>query len=186
MQVVTPARGAGSSPLARGPLSALWLTSITNGLIPARAGTTTVFDIYSQNDRAHPRSRGDHNTGAGGVKAPGGSSPLARGPPPNPSQGRTFPGLIPARAGTTFINNIHLRVLRAHPRSRGDHRLLSGIWDWREGSSPLARGPLIKTVTDIIGSGLIPARAGTTFTCTIPGVPGRAHPRSRGDHRVRD
>ena len=33
----------------------------------------------------------------------------------------------------------------------------------KEGSSPLARGPQTNTASEIIGSGLIPARAGTTL-----------------------
>ena len=69
----------GSSPLARGTRPQSGQNAQNWGLIPARAGNTTVFDIYSQNDRAHPRSRGEHARATAVCVLPAGSSPLARG-----------------------------------------------------------------------------------------------------------
>ena len=54
-------------------------------------------------------------------------------------------GLIPARAGTTWVRCLNMLMTWAHPRSRGDHK---GIYSYREGglgSSPLARGPHLLT-----------------------------------------
>ena len=72
---------------------------------------------------------------------------------------------------------------RAHPRSRGDHssetqNRLVGL-----GSSPLARGPHLSQWEDEHVFGLIPARAGTTYSRSLCCRVHRAHPRSRGDHR---
>ena len=90
--------------------------------------------------------------------------------------------LIPARAGTTAYRSPSAARTRAHPRSRGDHKLHIECDLIDEGSSPLARGPHIAYGSAVACVGLIPARAGTT-PGTAPAVPERrAHPRSRGDH----
>ena len=49
------------------------------GLIPARAGSTKVEGLETLEARAHPRSRGEHNTRHRLVALVPGSSPLARG-----------------------------------------------------------------------------------------------------------
>ena len=51
---------AGSSPLARGTLNVFIRLHLLNGLIPARAGNTTLFHLVVAVARAHPRSRGEH------------------------------------------------------------------------------------------------------------------------------
>ena len=90
----------------------------------------------------------------------GGSSPLARGLPPDWRAGVGQPRIIPARAGFTS-NRTHSASPRGdHPRSRGVYTF---AWSTRipsRGSSPLARG-------------LLAVPAGR------PGLQGD-HPRSRG------
>ena len=152
----------GSSPLARGPLSATRTVSDKTGLIPARAGTTGELLESWGSLRAHPRSRGDHCRRGVTFRSPLGSSPLARGPPDTRAAGGEFVGLIPARAGTTCRPTPTRRSEGAHPRSRGDHlprgRRRPRVW----GSSPLARGPHGGVSLVVPRPGLIPARAGTT------------------------
>ena len=92
------------------------------------------------------------------------------------------PGLIPARAGTTFIRRNQICLRRAHPRSRGDHTRSSRSERSISGSSPLARGPPVLLTSADPRTGLIPARAGTTSSETFTKLSPRAHPRSRGDH----
>ena len=93
-------------------------------------------------------------------------------------------GLIPARAGNTNEANNNNNNVRAHPRSRGEHRFSRRATSNSPGSSPLARGtPLShKEITGY--EGLIPARAGNTgigrHTIKVTG----AHPRSRGEHSL--
>ena len=132
----------GSSPLARGLLSAVYSSSGRKGIIPARAGFTPhagqcVMPIWD-----HPRSRGVYAGLLRSASRIAGSSPLARGLPLCST--RTFCSfrIIPARAGFT---------------STGD-------WSAKDndGSSPLARG-----LRDGMGPaysfrGIIPARAGFT------------------------
>ena len=116
------------------------------------------------------------------MPAPSGSSPLARGPPLMSTPHRVGRGLIPARAGTTLRQNLGCTPCWAHPRSRGDHLEMGITKTGGAGSSPLARGPLSAVEDDHGLKGLIPARAGTTYSC-IRGRNGFwAHPRSRGDH----
>ena len=91
-------------------------------------------------------------------------------------------GLIPARAGTTLDRLSSSPVRGAHPRSRGDHSISRFTIAFSGGSSPLARGPLLRRKRDDLSHGLIPARAGTTLAVTVLPKFIRAHPRSRGDH----
>ena len=111
-----------------------------------------------------------------------GSSPLARGPLKPDLDKLTRAGLIPARAGTTLRSRARLWWMRAHPRSRGDHRACDQNHGRGQGSSPLARGPQSTACQYSPCDGLIPARAGTTEHVTKITDAARAHPRSRGDH----
>ena len=93
-----------------------------------------------------------------------GSSPLTRGKrvaPPAPPVG---PGLIPAHAGKTVLDNAEYFTAWAHPRSRGEnlHR--------PESPAPRPR--------------LIPAHAGKTLVYWAAHQMGRAHPRSRGENAM--
>ena len=152
------------------------------GLIPARAGNTTNPPVLSTVTRAHPRSRGEHPKSALYRLLCRGSSPLARGTLVAASRRAFAHGLIPARAGNTRQPEKRTPTLRAHPRSRGEHgsNVLEKLL--REGSSPLARGTLLENATLTGKSGLIPARAGNTARSRWSLEPGRAHPRSRGEH----
>ena len=71
-------------------------------------------------------------------------------------------GLIPARAGNTFVEHAKEIASRAHPRSRGEHYRVFIVVTLRMGSSPLARGTRRGFRDVTAGSGLIPARAGNT------------------------
>ena len=133
-------QGSGSSPLARGGLAAFTDTTKAAGLIPARAGRTSMRAPTSGVHVAHPRSRGADGSARCGPRQGLGSSPLARGGRIPVRRIARMPGLIPARAGRTASRPREPSRQRAHPRSRGadlgrplDH-LAEG------GSSPLARG----------------------------------------------
>ena len=154
----------GSSPLARGPPKGFSKPWVTIGLIPARAGTTSLEAVVFPDFGAHPRSRGDHPLVVLVRFGRAGSSPLARGPPLLEMRGESVQGLIPARAGTTGVAAGAPSRCRAHPRSRGDHSGKPRAATRVNGSSPLARGPRNAQRTFDQKQGLIPARAGTTVT----------------------
>ena len=140
--VTLHALATGSSPLARGPLNRLLHNIDEAGLIPARAGTTSVLNAAFKELGAHPRSRGDHPLKKSVNALMTGSSPLARGPLVANLVAPLLLGLIPARAGTTAESGGFSSFGGAHPRSRGDHITASARANSSGGSSPLARGPL--------------------------------------------
>ena len=156
----------GSSPLARGTLTALEGLDGFGRLIPARAGNTERCSRARRRDPAHPRSRGEHNRVSGLKGFPVGSSPLARGTLANFPVSYAVKRLIPARAGNTLARYIIHPFLSAHPRSRGEHKLRSSQLGDVFGSSPLARGTPRLEHCPCYGVRLIPARAGNTVHVT--------------------
>ena len=110
--------------------------------------------------------------------------------------------IIPARAGSTTSHRNGSRSSGDHPRSRGEH-----VEDWYGfsvvvGSSPLARGALLRCCRSVPGcgssplargargrrrrrrsrEGIIPARAGSTCPSRPSAERVADHPRSRGEH----
>ena len=152
------------------------------GLIPARAGNTLLLKATSFSCRAHPRSRGEHNIYRDTEFLQLGSSPLARGTPSPWVLRYCRVGLIPARAGNTPYPVQRSAMQRAHPRSRGEHVLVVGLYRSFLGSSPLARGTQPACCLFASWDRLIPARAGNTLGPRWRHHPHRAHPRSRGEH----
>ena len=135
-------------------------------------------------ERAHPRSRGEHGEPGNAEQEEKGSSPLARGTHLALQVAEDSGGLIPARAGNTTKRCACSLMSWAHPRSRGEHiDLPPGAYTAR-GSSPLARGTPIMLMMTSCTTGLIPARAGNTHKNRAATQLSRAHPRSRGEHIV--
>ena len=99
MGFTPPKSVSGSSPLARGTSSAAYSLRGTTRLIPARAGNIALAPAAGSAGTAHPRSRGEHETGNYFPSSPLGSSPLARGTSPRSPFRSWLPRLIPARAG---------------------------------------------------------------------------------------
>ena len=92
------------------------------------------------------------------------------------------PGLIPARAGSTQQRASRASLCGAHPRPCGEHLQASSPWRNILGSSPPVRGAPLWVLRSSTGSGLIPARAGSTVS-RAGGEPGSgAHPRPCGEH----
>ena len=113
---------AGSSPLTRGKRIGSDDLQAVLGLIPAHAGKTELTVLVYDDQRAHPRSRGENDAGGphlGGLARlipahagktitqaslktdEAGSSPLTRGKRVAPEQQVARDGLIPAHAGKT-------------------------------------------------------------------------------------
>ena len=91
----------GSSPLARGLRPWFSAVSFALGIIPARAGFTTIAMSSTEITADHPRSRGVYRFQSRPPSFVEGSSPLARGlhlPGVGDERGQ---GIIPARAGFT-------------------------------------------------------------------------------------
>ena len=172
----------GSSPLTRGKPDSPAAPPSRGGLIPAHAGKTTYRAGVQLTARAHPRSRGENQAPDGGQGGDEGSSPLTRGKQVLSESHTAGLGLIPAHAGKTLLGTPPQDEDEAHPRSRGENvigQLLSAVG---EGSSPLTRGKHRTHHLPGRRRGLIPAHAGKTQTTGARRMPGRAHPRSRGEN----
>ena len=157
-----PARTSGSSPLARGTLAVTLDNLSGQRFIPARAGNTLFRRTWPTGRTVHPRSRGEHRRPPRPATTGTGSSPLARGTHHalRPElEGHRF---IPARAGNTALCESADVGEPVHPRSRGEHLVASATALSPAGSSPLARGTLLRGVGESSGQRFIPARAGNT------------------------
>ena len=154
-------------------------------LIPAHAGKTRRRRRARQLSRAHPRSRGENGKASAVDLSAMGSSPLTRGKPGTWTGAGPSTGLIPAHAGKTFGALLRPFPRRAHPRSRGENIGRDGVSDVKRGSSPLTRGKRDRRRYRDRSPRLIPAHAGKTppTACQALGI--RAHPRSRGENRLR-
>ena len=152
----------GSSPLTRGKRRTRKSCGCRGGLIPAHAGKTRAHPHSTHSDAAHPRSRGENRRFRHHGRVRVGSSPLTRGKPHSICGHHHRNRLIPAHAGKT--------------RWRGLNPLPP------PGSSPLTRGKPGTDISSIVVFRLIPAHAGKTGRWRGRRLPGRAHPRSRGEN----
>ena len=158
----------GSSPLTRGKPQRRGRWQRRNRLIPAHAGKTRRDRLRAILRWAHPRSRGENRlpTPLGRIRQ--GSSPLTRGKRGSPEGFRGGPGLIPAHAGKTEVEEVDHELTAAHPRSRGENFLTDETHLVNAGSSPLTRGKRAHGEAQTKRLGLIPAHAGKT-QCEIWG-----------------
>ena len=159
----------GSSPLARGLLTARLGGGMRRRIIPARAGFTGGGKRALHVRTDHPRSRGVYGCGDTGDVSFVGSSPLARGLHSFAGAEEDRPRIIPARAGFTSWTSPTASASPDHPRSRGVYSPVPSGPETGPGSSPLARG--LRAVDDggAGPTGIIPARAGFTlfrYLCT--------------------
>ena len=153
---------AGSSPRVRGKQRRTGLDQLHQGLIPARAGKTRPGGGGGFGDGAHPRACGENAQVGGGDVVGVGSSPRVRGKPVWSAGGARRRGLIPARAGKTFLSSSIVYTPAAHPRACGENDVSEVMATDLEGSSPRVRGKRTGWRGPRRAPGLIPARAGKT------------------------
>ena len=149
-------------------------------IIPARAGFTDRAGRRAEWGGDHPRSRGVYDDVNPPPQIAKGSSPLARGLPPQVLGHIRNRGIIPARAGFTPRRSGPESSPADHPRSRGVY--VKGYWvaHHGHGSSPLARGLLRFHIIVRADIRIIPARAGFTRDGQDRMLGPADHPRSRG------
>ena len=99
-------RPPGSSPPTRGAQQWPLTQVLRTGLIPAYAGSTGDWGLVSPAAPAHPRLRGEHIQQVWVDPKGQGSSPPTRGAHPHHLAGARFRGLIPAYAGSTFLEPV--------------------------------------------------------------------------------
>ena len=157
----------GSSPRVRGKQPHRRSRRRPRRLIPARAGKTPRTTPSNPRSRAHPRACGENVTVDGYAADAEGSSPRVRGKQRERPLDEPQPGLIPARAGKTDAVIFGAAARTAHPRACGENLVSAACAVVSVGSSPRVRGKLRGHVHSSVLRGLIPARAGKTWSHTV-------------------
>ena len=152
------------------------------GIIPAYAGSTQSFQRIAVFVRDHPRVCGEHPGSCEKNVPMAGSSPRMRGAPLGGHNLVHRSRIIPAYAGSTAASPATSPAARDHPRVCGEHVPSFRCSGRASGSSPRMRGALRNSLLEVVGSGIIPAYAGSTRTCLARQSATRDHPRVCGEH----
>ena len=172
----------GSSPHARGA-PYLYANGLAyHRIIPACAGSASRAGCGPPESWDHPRMRGEHAEGSRMAEGLTGSSPHARGAHQLAGTSQEQAGIIPACAGSTPRRRGPCPAARDHPRMRGEHHRMKVRHVLRRGSSPHARGALVRPQVRRLRAGIIPACAGSTMDGLGGHHAHRDHPRMRGEH----
>ena len=151
----------GSSPRVRGAAHVAGIGGAERGIIPARAGSSAHMRGFHTDYGDHPRACGEQSRVAYPLSTIQGSSPRVRGAVITLLGMSLNNGIIPARAGSSFLVRCHYCSLRDHPRACGEQRPSRLPIMASSGSSPRVRG------------------AGPLSSLALP--PGWDHPRACGE-----
>ncbi len=176
------AHNRGSSPRARGTHEGARALQKARRFIPASAGNTSNALFSSSLRAVHPRERGEHRLTYAITSPSSGSSPRARGTQVLTRFKYCLMRFIPASAGNTIVIKRPWICRAVHPRERGEHDERNQIERWRIGSSPRARGTLLRCGGLLNRRRFIPASAGNTFRVFDAPSSSAVHPRERGEH----
>ena len=155
-------------------------------IIPADAGSTPFTCEPVAVLRDHPRGCGEHDDHMHVVYADVGSSPRMRGALMSMIFFAVGAGIIPADAGSTWMDKDLCGGDGDHPRGCGEHFEMQSPLKKREGSSPRMRGAHSRPVDYADRSGIIPADAGSTAQPTMKMEATEDHPRGCGEHAFID
>ena len=90
-------------------------------------------------------------------------------------------GIIPARAGSSTDKSTQSVAFWDHPRACGEQLVLVSFFRNVLGSSPRVRGADDQNIRTAHCFGIIPARAGSSGSCTTAPARTRDHPRACGE-----
>ena len=175
--------GSGSSPRMRGAPGSDRHQDMTDGIIPADAGSTSEWRITACATWDHPRGCGEHSVSHTVADWRGGSSPRMRGARPTPTESPPMTRIIPADAGSTRKRAATTQTTKDHPRGCGEHRFSNTSSAHIQGSSPRMRGARFGPDPRSRRTGIIPADAGSTLLSMRPADKPVDHPRGCGEHR---
>ena len=171
----------GSSPRVRGAVAAEHVVVGDAGIIPARAGSRWNPSRASTSRWDHPRACGEQTPSLRTSRRRRGSSPRVRGADFLLQHARALLGIIPARAGSRRETPRSPSTAWDHPRACGEQAAGPLLVYELRGSSPRVRGAeLFESILQSI-SGIIPARAGSSFGLRCTAACRRDHPRACGE-----
>ena len=150
----------GSPPLARGTVPAVTGADGMAGITPACAGNSCSAFAWQDILWDHPRLRGEQYDLDDLDKLGIGSPPLARGTVFFCTKPCTRTGITPACAGNSFLLRLLCRLLRDHPRLRGEQSICPFAIFLGIGSPPLARGTETRYNDNMADARITPACAG--------------------------
>ena len=111
-----------------------------------------------------------------------GSSPRMRGARGKMSRPNRTMRIIPADAGSTFVDWLKWSFREDHPRGCGEHSAPSCALSLIQGSSPRMRGAQYAGGEDLNTARIIPADAGSTRRTGLSVERFEDHPRGCGEH----
>ena len=133
-------QGQGSSPRMRGAPLRGHVLRTAGRIIPADAGSTRCHSSLARRSPDHPRGCGEHNPTPTKDTGPAGSSPRMRGALCMALRCGPVGRIIPADAGSTYMQLSTENGYEDHPRGCGEHGILHDRDWYNEGSSPRMRG----------------------------------------------
>ena len=172
----------GSSPRMRGALDHHSVAMARIRIIPADAGSTLPVRRPGHDHGDHPRGCGEHKRAMLSQMMTEGSSPRMRGAQTKEKKIPWQAGIIPADAGSTWLNLDTEVPEKDHPRGCGEHESVTVCRVPVAGSSPRMRGAQVPSVGLRIAHGIIPADAGSTEWVTGWRETEEDHPRGCGEH----
>ena len=174
----------GSSPHARGTRSKILDALLRHRFIPACEGNAAARRGNWPRQTVHPRMRGERSRMFGVTASLSGSSPHARGTPPDTRGLLLAFRFIPACAGNATAWNQRQAFLSVHPRMRGERFVAVTGCVAILGSSPHARGTPAAVGRVDGRRRFIPACAGNARQQTCVAAASPVHPRMRGERLV--
>ena len=171
----------GSSPRARGTVAACAPKRAPARFIPACAGNRATSSAVTLRGSVHPRVRGEQKEHALIAARHIGSSPRARGTVATATRAPTSSRFIPACAGNSSQPARGTAWLPVHPRVRGEQVIGVTSSNVSGGSSPRARGTVLKQLWVHPAHRFIPACAGNRIQLKKLTAPLPVHPRVRGE-----
>ena len=177
--------GSGSSPHARGTDAVLIVELAVHGIIPACAGNSGRCGDRRHRRRDHPRMRGEQWCLLCSTAYRRGSSPHARGTDADSGAPLLLLGIIPACAGNSRQPFDASSKAQDHPRMRGEQSKLVPALRALLGSSPHARGTVLRRTGGMMARRIIPACAGNSHARRASARGSRDHPRMRGEQSRR-
>ena len=169
----------------RGKADRLSQIARADGITPAHAGKSGLFQSVAQRLRDHPRACGEKRIANGEMVGFWGSPPRMRGKVPRTAFMTSCGGITPAHAGKSSRRFAALGGLRDHPRACGEKAPLRRKKDLILGSPPRMRGKGEDLTEYQRKLGITPAHAGKRKFRKSHTTQNWDHPRACGEKHTR-